>query len=154
MRAIVAGLVLLVAFLPSSASAQKKGKECDPVPEEFQTGGDATYAECAVDKKARVSRHPRINYSAVPVTGATCLKAVIDLVVDIDGKVVPGSARLVSTNSQVYANELMVVIGQTLFSPAKKGDSLVKQLFRYEGEMQVRVSSSAMPGGARRPPPC
>ena len=151
MRAITLCLLVLAS---STASAQKKGKECDPVPEEFQSFG-VVYAECEVDKKARVSRHPRINGAALGVGGPTCMKAEIDLVVDIDGKVVPGSARLVSTNSQVYARELMIVIGETLFSPAKKGDSLVRQLHRYPGEIRAFVVSSADPSSrSRRPPPC
>ena len=157
MKALIA-CVAIVALLPAAAPAQgkdKQEKECAPVPEEFLSAGEV-FRDCAVDKKARVTRVPRLDFSSLATTGgAGCMTAEVDLVVDEQGAVVPGSARLVSTNDQRYARELMAAIYQTRYSPAKKGDVPVKQLHRFEGKAQYRVVSSASPGSSsRRPPPC
>jgi hypothetical protein len=83
------------------------------------------------------------------------MRAEIDLVVDEEGKVVPGSPRLVATNNHAFAREVLAVIGDVRYSPAKRGDTPVRQLARYVGKAQFRVVSSATPGSsARRPPPC
>lgn len=155
MKAIVVGLILL---LPATAIAQdkdKKEKECAPVPAEFLSDGEV-FRDCAVDKPARVSRQPRIDFQSLTPRGSTaCMMAVVDLVVDEAGTVLPGSARLVETNDRAYAEQLLAVIHTTRFQPAKKGDVAVKQLYRYKGEVSYRLSSSADPTSRmRRPPPC
>jgi hypothetical protein len=154
MRSILV-VVALAVVMPDIAGGQKKEKQCDPVPEEFLTAGE-TFRDCAVDKKARVTRYPKIDYTALPTTGASgCMMAEIDLVVDETGKVVPGSARLVGTNERRYADLLMTVVYETRYEPAKKDGREVKQLDRLKGKAQYRTVSSAVPGSSsRRPPPC
>jgi TonB family protein len=146
-HALIVAVVLSLAA-PSLASAQDK--RCKPVDSTWTEFG-VVLSDCEVDKKARIKGTLRPEYN--PSTRGsipTCLKAVVDVVVDENGAPIGPSIRLVSTTDPEYGRAVLDAVRLAKFSPAEKDKAPVKHLLRIEngGPIMVRSSVGAVNGRA------
>ena len=149
-------LVLAALLLPACSSTGASSKSCAPATS--QRPGLTVFAECAVDRQARLAgSRPTLQYTPSP--SLSCGRAIVELVVDSAGVPVPGTARLVRSNDASFGSAVLASSDLLRYIPAKKDGKTVAQVVRYDVVFQLRsvlVPAGSAPGvrpSSRRPPP-
>lgn len=107
------------------------------------------YRDCAVDRKAEPTAHPRPAFTPNPAQ--SCYSAEVEFVVDATGVPEPGTAHVVRSNSRDFAEALTAVVPQLRFQPAMRDGIAVRQIVEF---MQMAATGSAVtPLGSSLPPP-
>jgi hypothetical protein len=148
-------MIVVFLFVAGCASGRRAVPHCDQVPTGYVIGA-GVLRNCEVDQRARVISSPAPDFSRLEplvTSSAGCYQAAFALVVDEKGEVVPGSPKLIRTNSESYAAAISANIEGVRFQPAKKSGLPVRQFVEYEHKMQYRRSAGTM-SSQRRPPPC
>ena len=60
----------------------------------------------------------------------TCLNAVLEFVVEVDGQPNAKSARVIKTNDEGFARNLVRRLGRARYRPAERNGEKVRQLVR------------------------
>jgi hypothetical protein len=111
--------VVVIALCSGCAARTGKPSACEPVPGDFALAGQIVYAECGVDKKARLSTTlPRLDYT--PSRDRACVRAVIDVVVDSTGQPVQETARVVRSTDPALGLAVLNSLGDLRYDPALK----------------------------------
>lgn len=140
-RSICAGLS--VAMVAACASHQR-GPACDASPD--QSLGFPVFNACAVTREARPSgTPPALQYT--PSAPIPCAVAIIDVVVDAQGRPRPETAKVVRTNDNSLANALLLSLPQRSYTPALKDGMPVASRTRVD--FRVAMASGRSAGEAR-----
>lgn len=141
-------LGILVALTAScTASAPRTGR-CAPVPQELWVGGLPVYRECSVDRAARPTGSNRVQFSP---SGQACLRAIVDVVVDAEGRVIPATAQTVRSTDPGFLQALLTSLDGRRYEPAVREGRPVAQLVRIDAAMETRAVVT--PLGAPQPSP-
>jgi hypothetical protein len=147
------GVVLSVAVAGACASGgSRPARGCDMTPLDTIPSRGPTYRECAVDRRAQqLPGGPRPDFRPPSPPHEGCYDAEVEFVVDANGAPVPGSIRVVRTNSSTFAGAVTQVIPAWRYRPAEKDGQPVGQLVREGRMLEVRVV--VMPAGGVPPRP-
>jgi hypothetical protein len=114
------------------------------------------YTACGVTREARESgRSPRTDFDP-PRGGASCFRAIIEVVVDEKGTPQPETARIVRTTDTRFARAAIDGLRRRRYTPASLNGQPVAQVVQVDDGMETRtVVVRASPGGGPpvAPPP-
>jgi hypothetical protein len=148
-------LLIGVVILAACAGRTSRRASCPPVPEAQWLAGQPVYRDCSVDREARQTVTPRVEYSAT--SGQSCLRASIEAVVDTSGRVIASTARTVRSTDPGYAAAVLATLDARRYEPARLEGRAVPQLVRIEAVMQSRVMvvrmGDPLPSGRSAPRP-
>jgi len=141
---------------PLVGQGSKKG--CPDLPADSIPAGQRIYVACQVDREAK-PRGAALRLDFTPPAGGlrdgSCYRAEYEFVVDTLGFADLGTVREVSSNSADFGQALRDAIPRLRYDPARRADTLVRQLVTYKQMAGVRVVSSAFGTAPRaRPPRC
>lgn len=142
-------LVAALVAAPEPVAAQSK-KSCAPADSTFGEFG-TVYSACEVDKQARLRGQLRPAYNpSNPASIPSCLKTVVDVVVDENGLPIVPSVRLVSTTDRAHGEAVMEAVRTAKFQAAQKEGNPVRQVIRLDhgGVVSQRVTVGAVSGAA------
>ena len=141
----------------TSAPAQASSRaNCVALDTTFRSTFSApVYTRCGVTREARLSgRPPRPDYD-VPRSGASCYRAIIEVVVDERGTPQPETARIVRTTDTRFARAIVDALRSRKYTPASLNGTPVAQVVEVDESIQLRVVvvRSSTPGPPPGPPP-
>jgi hypothetical protein len=140
-----------IAALTACASAGPKTRCAITAQDSVFLGGEPVYEDCAVDKQAKLATtdvHPDFRPATLPPSG--CFFANVQFVVDTAGRPEPRTARLLSTNSDDYAQAVLATLPKIRYQPARIADRPVRQIVTEKSKVAfgtVRSSSPTPPTG-------
>ena len=123
-------------------------KSCAPPDSTFADFG-TVYSACQVNKPAKLRSRLRPAYTPSPGASIpSCLKAVVDAVIDENGQVIVPSIRLVSTTDRLFSEAVIEEVRMAKYEAAQKEGVPVRQVLRLEhgGVVFQRVSIGAVNG--------
>ena len=111
-------------------------RKCTPeVIDTVQFGSAPIYRDCDVEKPAKLKHKEKPKYRLAD--GVPCARVEMLFVVDTSGKVVTGSASLVSTTEPEYALLVLASLDKWRFEPAKREKAPVPQLVLIEQKLSA-----------------
>ena len=139
---LAAAIALTVSVQDADAQDAKSERKCTPaVIDSVQFGSAPVYRDCDVDKPVKLKHEERPKYRLAD--GVQCARVEMLFVVDSSGKVVTGSATLVSTTEPEYAILLLASLDEWRFEPAKREKAPVAQVVLVE--QKISASSAKVP---------
>jgi hypothetical protein len=160
---LVVGVATVAACSASTARAAASAS-CDPRSQDsvFTVAAPA-FRDCAVDTKVRLLTpdvRPDVSSStagATPIArGSNCYFVDLDFVVDTTGQVELGTAHVVRTSHQGFADALMATLPRLRYEPAIRGGAPVRQIVtehRAISTMTVVVPAGQQPSRTSMPRP-
>lgn len=156
----VVALFVLCSFTPSTPLAAQSAADsaCVPLAADPARFGDSpVYRDCQVTQAAKLKRTGVLNYP--PPSGPTCVDAEVEFVVDVKGKPIESTFRVLATSTPDFAALLRREVHGWKFDPAKIDGKPVQQLVRDHYQFDragtvafVVTSVNGQPGRTPIPP--
>ena len=148
MRAgICLAFTMAVALAPPAMSQSRR---CSiPVVDSVYFLAGPVYRDCDVTRNARVRHEERVVTAALP--RRDCMRAELEFVVDTAGHPEMATARIVFTDTEEFAEELMRVLRFWRYHPGEVDGIPVRQLVR-ERRSAVMISTVVSSTGAPQTP--
>lgn len=150
----IPGLAVFAGLVGLACAARSPGAQpCTPVPQDLWVRGQPVYRECDLDRAARPpATMPRVQYT--PSARQTCLRAVVDVVVNGEGRPIPETVRIVRATEPGFAQAVIASLPAMRYQPAMKDGAPVSQLVRVDRGIsgQVVVVPAGTPPSSVRPP--
>ena len=129
---------MLIMIAATTLLARQGSAQGCPVPvDSVLIGAGPVFQACEVDKPARRKGvSPATSYQLSP--GQDCAAAIVEFVVEADGKVGVGLARVVRTNDQTFARQMLRRLERTRYTPAHKEGAAVRQFIRDTLIIRIR----------------
>jgi hypothetical protein len=150
----VVGAILWLAFVVGCASTPRsaKGESCALRSRDSSyAAAGPVYRDCAVDRQAKQTNndvHPDWRPSSqAPRNG--CYFAELEFVVDAAGKPERGTASVVRTNDQTFADAWLTTVPSWRFEPAVRGGVPVRQI--VDSRKTAMTSVVLVPAGGPLP---
>jgi len=124
---------LLVCVVVAAGACARTGRTavCESVPREFHDSArEFVYAECEVDRKARLRSGMPVMYS--PTGGSSCGRAIIHVVVGSNGLATPGTVKIWRATDPLFARSIIEALSSMRFVPAMRDGRVVPQLFTID----------------------
>jgi len=131
-RLIVAGL-LAGLLIPSRGAAQDRPACAGAASDTLWQGLGPVYLACEVDKPARRrGGQPALDLDPLRLRArTTCQRVTLAFVVDTLGVVELPTVRTVASDHPMVEEAVRLVVAELRYTPARKGDQLVRQVVEY-----------------------
>lgn len=140
---LVIGGVVLAACASAGARTEAASLRCAPIVADSLISGEPVHPACGVTREARVVSTPmRPQYT--PPAGLTCVSAVVQVVVDAKGNVIPRTARVVRASDPNLASAMLAALPNLRYDPATKDGAAVAQLASIGWTMTLHAGPAAM----------
>ena len=146
MRPALCLAAMAVALAPPAFAQSRR---CSiPVVDSVYLLAGPVYRDCDVTRNAQVRHEERVITAGLP--RRECMRAELEFVVDTTGRPEMATARIVFTDTEEFADELMRVLRFWRFHPAEVDGIPVRQLLRERRSVVMTTtvvsSTGATPG--------
>lgn len=162
MKAVVARVGMFPVALLALACAAPKPKtevaaaECALSAQDSAFASDfPLYTRCTVQTPARPLDTQPVELIAMSMQPRVqCFKADIQFVVGFNGKPEKGTARIITTNDDVYAQAVLASLPGWMYEPGRVSGLAVRQLVRVHKTTPIRIAvekrvvNASAPGGS------
>jgi len=139
---LVIGAVVLAACASGGARSDAASMRCAPIVADSLISGVPVYPACGVTREARVVSTPmRPQYT--PPAGLTCVSAVVEVVVDAKGNVIPRTARVVRASDPSLGSAMLAALPNLRYDPATRDGAAVAQLTSIGWTMTLQAGPAA-----------
>ena len=150
MRAFLVVLVsgATAACASGGAKTETASMRCAAIVADSLLGGVPVYPACGVTREARLVSPPmRPQYT--PPAGTSCVRGVVQVVVDAQGNPVPRTAKVIRSSDPSLSTAILAALPSQRYEPASKDGAPVAQLYTIDWTMTVQVMPAAMRGTSR-----
>ncbi len=148
------GTAVLGACASSGTAAGNSGNRgCVPAQLDSTYAALApVYRNCDVDVQAR-AMNTDVRPESHPGADLSCMSAVVQFVVDENGRTVPQTAKVVSTNSHGFAQAVLDALPAWHYRPATKGGQPVREVVQLKKMVLTKDVMIPVTGAPRQPSP-
>lgn len=140
-RLVIVGSVLVLC---GCVSSRTRNMRCAPIDPELYADYGGLYDECTVERRARLTYQPRLEYPYQPPRNVYCLIGELRFIIDTLGRPIQQTVEVTQANDERYIEIMVGALPQVRFAPGYVKDHPVFQVVRWQSRTNVLQQSTTL----------